>query len=754
MKEKRYIVVNPVVPNQGVLDQRFKEFVKKIADAEARKQLTKYIDQQFPGQADQAFLAEISPDLTTATGPDGVNYIATVIGENPQSVTPFFKLDETRGVAYVPDVYRVSADFVGGQGLVAEYKAGDGVYIRQLGKRTGARVPFSFPAKIINEFPDRIQAIFSANSDHLLVGYWIQNEDSPYETRAVYSLYTNITLGYTEEIAEFGYATVQSESINLNELADEKAIPPQPGEQPATSYIWLYWPGDQVGEQSRFFPLLSSYYELTTPTYPMVLTFGLYYATGTFQYEQLGTANVTWVLDPHTLAVFQNVKFVMNNDASGLPKIDILAGFQAVTAAYRDSFTTEEEVNYHWNTPLGWVIDGQYSQNQRQVKYTYSYSLDYPYVPPSRGAYGEGYMHYEFENTTSPSTITVGNAGTMSNSPYGTSGAGFSNMDFSDNCPGAPCCPYDYCVTGECDGDCFWNYVSVTGALGTQSGWTFQGSAEDVGFLSVTAYDGVERRNGVASIPVPQSFIWYEISCCILMAGYFTNLYWSSLGYLVSFFCNAYYFARAQMYLTDVTGARNLSFRGDPPEMAQDLNYIHAGYRGINQTTAEIYYQTNSIYDNSTYNPATDPSVIDLVNMLAESLGLTPAERDALYQLFISDASLVAEYIPLTQAVYWYSGAYGADPYFGYLQPPDAFTDRLFAGPGQWPFTDTYVKGLDSLITIGYSRQGSNEAITIYESQESGETSVFTRTIVPYVGSIGSLLDVGRSYGTRAPSIA
>lgn len=718
--------------------QEFTEEVRKIADEEAKKQIAKYLTQNQTGQNWVGTIAEISDDLTQAQAPDGSIYSATSIGGHPGKFAPFFKIDNSRGVIYVPEADTYFVDSSTRPGYILERRY-DGVYIRQTGSLVGSRLPVNIPEEILNGIKQsRLQAYFSANCKHIMVGWWLENEESPYETRAYYTIFEDFKFAVgDEDVPSLTVGDTVASNINLNALADEQAVPPEPGDPDTSNNIWFFWPGDYTGDYAKFTPLISGYYNTSTGSYPDFVCVGLYIWYGTTQSAQSGFIRQYWKLDPKTLAVFTDVKFAFNNKVDGSPILDVVTAWKAVTVGYLDGLDSRDEQDYFfYGSGLVGTQTCYYSQNQRDVKYSYTYDYDYPYIPPGTGAGGRGYMAYTFEDLTDYGTDVFVQLD-------GTDGAQFITSYVND--PSLPLCCRGYGLTNlvyqHSNNDLCW-YFAVTGYLGTQCRLGFWYS--DVYEIKFTNYAGAEGNGPDITYP-PEPFFPYNVRCCFFTPGYYTNYYWYKYGAAVSSFANAYYFSRAQMFLRDVTngGSSSPSFVGRLPTIEYDYDTIDTAFRGIGSATSEVYFQHASLYEITRPNIGTDASVQALLDILRESgLGAVADYLEEHPELFGQVAG-----IPLTNQVYWWCSAYGADPYYGYLQPFDVTTDRIVSPQGAFPFAARYLKGIDSLAVIGYNIYNGNEQVIIFNVAESGETTVGSLSSRKDPGASYPIMDVGMKYG-------
>ena len=208
------ININPP-QNIGISPSReFEDKTRRIVQEEAARQLQKFIVQNPPEQ--NSFIAHLSDDLTTATTPDGYQYNAIVVGEQPDEYAPFFKIDGSRGVAYSPDINRVFIDSSAKPGYLLEFD-GSRISVRKLGESKGYVLPVSIPQGVLDA--GQFEAKFSANCKNILVGYWYSNQNSPYETRAVVNVFQNFTLRYENGNPDFTYKSTLFKNVDLDALS-------------------------------------------------------------------------------------------------------------------------------------------------------------------------------------------------------------------------------------------------------------------------------------------------------------------------------------------------------------------------------------------------------------------------------------------------------------------------------------------------------------------------------------------------------
>lgn len=755
---KKKVRITPPQPFIAPPPQEFTEEVRKIADTEAKNQISKYLTQNQTGQNWLGTIAEISDDLTQAKAPDGSIYSATSIGAQPGKFAPFFKIDNSRGVIYVPEADTFFVDSNIKKGYVLQ-QGSDGVYLRQLGYANAVRLPIDIPQHVLDntyraigvqiESTTKVQALFSANCKNILVGWWDQDQGVPWRTRASYVVLKGFELTYDEDQQpSLSLEDIESQTIDLNTLADNQAVPPLPDE-PLASYVWFYGPGELVGPYARFFPVLSAFYETSVQPF----TYPGFVGDVTFSQTQQGHTTSTWVLDPETLAVFNNVKFAFNNDEEGNPVVDIQAAFRGVTVGYYESLTTYDE-----QTSLSLVPqpDGRtasysnlWSQNQEAVAFSYEYDQYYPYQTSSTGRYGRRYMDYTYEDLTDYSKTYVVTTGTTEGV-----GSGYERrvMSYKSNGDLPPCCygadfdmvEYEYTGVGATA-----NASAVVCYLHTLPCLPFGFGAQTV-TNELTTYDGVTQDTATVTrlagrIPDAEAF-WYGLSaCCYLIAGYYVNYYWYQYS-SASAFANAYCFVRGQMTLENVNNGMRVSFVGRPPTTENDYDLMQPPFRGISpNTTAQVYAQTDSLYGVGYSDPISDTSLLALIEILIES-GF-PEEA----VLLILIPKYIYNFIPLTNYVYWYCGSYTADPYYGYLAAPDVFSDRIFSPPETWPYQAQYRKAIDSFEVINYDQNNGAELVFLVSVAEDGEVSIGAIDNKPLLDTSGrTLLDVGMAYGPHS----
>lgn len=755
---KKKVRITPPQPFIAPPPQEFTEEVRKIADEEAKKQISKYLTQNQTGQNWVGTIAEISDDLTQAQAPDGSIYSATSIGAQPGKFAPFFKIDNSRGVIYVPEADTYFVDSNNKKGYILQ-QGSDGIYLRQLGYANAIRLPVDVPQHVLDntyraigvqiESTTKVQALFSANCKHILVGWWDQDQDIPWRTRASYVIIKGFELVYDEDQQpSLEIASTEAQTIDLNSLADNQAVPPLPDE-PLASYIWYYGPGELVGPYARFFPVLSAHYETSVQPF----TYPGFVGDITFSQTQQGHTTSTWILDPETLAVFNNVKFAFNNDEDGNPVVDIQAAFRGVTVGYYDSLTTYDE-----QTSLSLVPqpDGNtaiysnlWSQNQEAVAFSYEYDQYYPYQTSTTGRYGRRFMDYTYEDLTDYSKTYVVTTGTTEGNG---SGYELRVMTYKGNGDLPPCCfgaDFDitqFIYTGV---GATANASAVSCYLRTLPCLPFGFGAQTV-TNELTTYDGVTQDTATVTrlagpIPDAEAF-WYGYSaCCYLIAGYYVNYYWYQYS-SASAFANAYVFVRGQMTLENVNNGMRVSFVGRPPTTENDYDLMQPPFRGISpNTTAQVYAQTDSLYGVGYSDPISDTSFLALIEILIES-GF-PEEA----VLLILVPKYIYNFIPLTNYVYWYCGSYTSDPYYGYLAAPDVFSDRIFSPPETWPYQAIYKRAIDSYEVINYDQNNGAELIFLVSVAEDGLVSLGSIDNRPLLDNSGrTLLDVGMAYGPHS----
>lgn len=627
------------------------------------------------------------------------------------------------------------------------YNISNQIKVRYLGDDVLYNVPVAIP-----EGAKEVQAYFTSNCKHFMVGWWQKSETAPYYSSATYHLFTDFSCDKVS--GEFRFESTQSQTIQLNDAANGVLQCPGPGET-FSEFIWFgHVPsGGRTGDYARFFPIMSSYYD--TVTLPYEWTFlpecpRSYMITDLAQY---GTYSSSWYMDEYTLADFKSVRFSFNNDVSGNPVIDIVTSFRALTAGMLTSQEHTDNQDYNNFNSIVYGVDcskkaGDLIWDSTCTNYrinTFSYSYNYDFIGPNP-------LDWEGFDLSGDRDIWTQGSGTER----------FLCEDDLYGCDGKP----GYTRTGSTRlfprielgfGKLLEEY---TGDGFPLSGfWYAQFYGNDPGYpilvppdttkFFLTTYDGVTKSARYAGNPEgyvldPETFAFIRTENTL--AGLWCNEYYHYNLTISGPFARDYYFAMSVMAIrgVNISGTSNIEWDGRPPLTEKDYNTNISTFLGIDGQTGLVWKQENYPTDSVYVDPADDVSFQAILDILRD----TGDEALILVADYLeNNAGVAGTVYTNTKGVYWASGSYTSDPFYGYDNNYDVATDVVIAPGGTFPFKNSYLKGLDSYIILGYNAEEGNETVTVYTVEVTGATSILFKTSKSLkYSSGGDILDVGIKY--------
>lgn len=655
------------------------------------------------------------------------------------------------GIVFAEPATQIQVDGSVRPAYIAHY-IGSSIYIRYLGGSDLFLVPVTIPANAID-----IQAKFSSNCKHFMVGWWIKGEDKeapPYDSFATYYIFNNFKC---DTIADaFTYDSVDTQTFNLNELADGVLQCPGPGET-FSEYIWFSHVDDSGagGEFVRFFPILYSEYTTETAPYDWTVWPECSIAYQTTALYQHGEYVMNWVMDPETKAQFKSVIFTFNNKLNGDPVVDVVCSFRALVAGYMQDQEHYDDVNWLETARTAYAecvsssvstYDFTYRQYRKNT-FEYDYNMDF------NGPTG---LDWSAVETSMPLEMYMSGEGTHT----------YTCADGRYGCEGQP----DYVRTGSAityprifePGPFGMHFREEETGNGNQSAtlwYTFFAGTSgyeypilyppDTTDYYLYTYDGVTKParyagnpEGLVAKPEPWAFVRLNNYNAGLVCNEFYHYTITPLGP----FARSYYFAMGLMAIKEanITGSSNLEWDGRPPLHERDYNTNINTFLGIDGQRAIVWrqeaYPTDSVY----VDPADDVSFQAILEILRD----TGDEALLLLADYLeNNAGFAGTFTINTKKLYWYARNYNSDPFYGYDSNYDVMTDAVVSPDGTFPFQNSYLKGLDSYIILGYNQSGTSEAVTVYEVAADGETSIKFKSSksIKYFGS-NDILDVGIRY--------
>lgn len=722
-----------------------RRWIEKSAKEESKKNVLSYLSRTLSG--DTNFKIAKYDQLTgTAKLPSGETIEVEAVG-SPSKYTAL-QVTGKVGVVFSDSAIQTHVSGSSRKAYVA-LNINNEIKIRYLGGTQLFSVPVTIP-----EGAREVQAYFSSNCRHFMVGYWEKATTAPYYSTATYVIYSNFTCNKVSGL--FNYEGIQQQTYQLNDLANGVLQCPDYGAN-FSEYIWFNHLPDSgaVGDFVRFFPIMTSYYNTVTNPYEWTFYPECPRSFTITDMAQNGTYTANWYLDENTLADFKSVKFSFNNDASGFPVVDIVTSFRACTAGML--LDQEHTDNQDYNTTSSIVYGFDCSKKAGDVtadttctnyrKNTFSYSYSYDFIGPDPLDWSATDLSLDTdiwtEGSGTESFICMDEVyGCDSNPGYTLSGTSrlYPNILLGNGGTGLP-----FLEVHTGDGfplASFW----YTQFYGTNWAVPILYPPDTTKYF-LTTYDGVTKSaryvgnpDGLVSAPEAFAFLRLENQ----LAGLWCNEYYHYVLTVLGPFARDYYFAMGLMAIRNANGVPSLEFDGRPPLMERDYNTNISTFLGIDGQTGLVWSQENYPTDSIYVDPSDDVSFQAILDILRET------GDDILI--------LVADYLEQnvevpgtvyinTKRLYWVSGSYTADPFYGYDDPYDVATDVVIAPGGTFPFENSYLKGLDSYIILGYNVEGSREVVTVYTVDPTGLTTILFKTskALSYSGG-GTILDVGTKY--------
>jgi len=719
-----------------------RRWIEKSAREEAQKGVLPFLSRTLSG--DTNFKIAKYDQLTgTAKLPSGETIEVEAVG-SPSKYTAL-QVTGKVGVVFSDSAIQTHVSGSSRKAYVA-LNVNNEIKIRYIG---GTQL-FSVPV-VIPDGAREVQAYFSSNCRHFMVGYWERSSTAPYYSTATYVIYSNFTCNKVSGL--FAYEGIQQQTYQLNDLANGVLQCPDYGAN-FSEYIWFNHLPDSgaVGDYVRFFPQMDSTYTTTTNPYQFT-----YYPSMSNNYsilsmDQTGTYTATWYLDENTLADFKSVKFSFNNNASGSPVVDIVTSFRACTAG----MMMEQEVLddqgldlFNSITDFSNVIVGSTHYIDRYQVYrkqNWTYSYDYNFIGEVLDWTASETSNLEEDYSKVIANFEqLGAGGSGGLTPYTDSstgilyprillGAGGTNIPYREDTIGtglALASTYSLWYT---------QYYGTSPAIPILY-------PPDTNSYSITTYDGVTKSAAYVGNPdglviPPEIFAYLRPEN--QMAALFSYEYSHYNLTIQGPFARDYYFAMGLMAIRNANGVPSLEFDGRPPLMERDYNTNISTFLGIDGQTGLVWREENYPTDSTYVDPSDDVSfqaILDILRETGDDILILVA--DYLEQ----NAGVAGTIYTNTKQLYWASGSYTADPFYGYDDPYDVATDVVIAPGGTFPFENSYLKGLDSYIILGYNVEGSREVVTVYTVDPTGLTTILFKTskALSYSGG-GTILDVGTKY--------
>lgn len=718
-----------------------RRWIEKSAREEAQKGVLQFLSRTLSG--DTNFKIAKYDQLTgTAKLPSGETIEVEAVG-SPSKYTAL-QVTGKVGVVFSDSAIQTHVSGSSRKAYVA-LNVNNEIKIRYLG---GTQL-FSVPVVIPPEARE-VQAYFSSNCRHFMVGYWERSSTAPYHSTATYVIYNNFTCNKVSGL--FTYEGIQQQTYQLNDLANGVLQCPEFGNT-FSEYIWFnHLPENgRVGDYVRFFPIITSYYNTVTNDY----MYGFYpeypFLDATTSMDQIGSYTASWYLDENTLADFKSVKFSFNNNASGFPVVDIVTSFRACTAGMLLEQEHTDDQGWKEFQPVWSIVgipehvaDTSYDyrfRNYRKNSWTYSYNYDF---------LGPNDLDY-----TATETSLVENNWTEADGTYRQDALDPLYTSFSVT--GAQRVYNNILLGNGGFGIPYLEVFTGGGAMYASNYWyrQFNGTAASTPILYppdtteyfLTTYDGVTKSaryvgNPDGLVSEPEAFAYLRIEN--FLAGLFSIEYWHYVLTILGPFARDYYFAMGLMAIRNANGVPSLEFDGRPPLMERDYNTNISTFLGIDGQTGLVWREENYPTDSTYVDPSDDVSfqaILDILRETGDDILILVA--DYLEQ----NAGVAGTIYTNTKQLYWASGSYTADPFYGYDDPYDVATDVVIAPGGTFPFENSYLKGLDSYIILGYNVEGSREVVTVYTVDPTGLTTILFKTskALSYSGG-GTILDVGTKY--------
>lgn len=718
-----------------------RRFIEKQSREEAQRGILPFLSRTING--DTNFKIAKYDQLTgTALLPSGETIEVEAVG-TPSKYTAL-QVTGKVGVVFADSSIQTHVSGSSRKAYVA-LNINNSIKIRYLGGSTLFDVPVTIPTEA-----REVQAYFSSNCKHFMVGYWERSNTAPYHSTATYYVFSNFSCNKVSGL--FTYDGIQQQTYQLNDLANGVLQCPGFGET-FSEFIWFGHVPDngRVGDFVRFFPIITSYYD--TVTNPYEWTFypecpRSYTITDMAQY---GTYTADWYLDENTLADFKSVRFSFNNDISGNPVVDIVTSFRSLTAGMLMSQEHTDNQDYNSFSSIVYGVDcskkaGELVWDSTCTNYrmnTFSYEYTYDFIGPDP-------LDWTGTDLSGERDIWTEGSGTENyicmDELYGCDGnPGYTNSGSTRLFPRIVTGPGKYLEEHVGYGfplSSFW----YTQFYGTNAATPILTPPDTTEFF-LTTYDGVTKNAQYVGNPEgfvldPEVFAFIRLENTL--AGLWCNEYYHYNLTILGPFARDYYFAMGLMAIRNANGVPTLEFDGRPPLTERDYNTNISTFLGIDGQTGLVWRQENYPTDSIYVDPSDDVSFQAILDIL----------RDTGDEILI----LVAEYleenaeVPGTiyinsKQIYWVSGSYTADPFYGYDDPYDVATDVVIAPGGTFPFENSYLKGLDSYIILGYNVEGSREVVTVYTVDPTGLTTILFKTskALSYSGG-GTILDVGTKY--------
>jgi len=722
-----------------------RRFIEKKSREEAQRSVLPFLSRTLSG--DTNFKIAKYDQLTgTARLPSGETIEVEAIG-SPSKYTAL-QVTGKVGVVFSDAPIQTHISSSTRKAYVA-LNVNNSIKIRYLGGTTLFDVPVTIP-----ENAREVQAYFSSNCKHFMVGYWERSNTAPYHSTATYVIFSNFSCNKVSGL--FSYTGIQQQTYQLNDLANGVLQCPGFGDT-FSEYIWFNHLPDSgaVGDFVRFFPIINSYYDTVTNPYEWTFYPECPRSFTVTDMAQNGTYTASWYLDENTLADFKSVRFSFNNNASGDPVVDIVTSFRACTAGMmlEQEHTDNQDYNstssivygFDCSKKAGDLIYDTTCTNYRKNTFSYSYSYDFIGPDPldwvgtdlsadtdiwTEGSGTENYvcMDEVYGCGSNPGYTRSGSTRLYPNILLGNGGTGLPYLEIHTG-DGFPASNMWY---GQFYGTSWAMPILYP---------------PDTTEYFLTTYDGalksaryVGNPEGLVSAPAAFAFLRMEN----ILAGLWCNEYYHYTLTILGPFARDYYFAMGLMAIRNANGTPTLVWDGRPPLMERDYNTNISTFLGIDGQTGLVWRQENYPTDSTYVDPADDVSFQAILDILRE----TGDEILILVADYLEENIQIPGTVYLnTKSIYWVSGSYNADPFYGYDDPYDVATDVVIAPGGTFPFENSYLKGLDSYIILGYNVEGTREVVTVYTVDATGLTEVLFKTskALSYSGG-GTILDVGTKY--------
>lgn len=630
------------------------------------------------------------------------------------------------------------------------YNISNQIKVRYLGDDVLYDIPVTIP-----EEAKEVQAYFTSNCKHFMVGWWQKSNTAPYHSSATYHLFTDFSCDKVS--GEFRFEGTESQTIQLNDVANGVLQCPGPGET-FSEFIWFNHPPQdgRTGDYARFFPITSSYYTTTTDPYEWTFFPECSNNFHVTSQSQEGTYTSNWYMDGYTLADFKSVRFSFNNNLAGDPVIDIVTSFRACVAGMMMQQEHTDIQNYYDLNHITYAIECKKSATRQQDqactnyrKNTFTYEYTYDFIGPDALDYTatdtsddydlwtEGRI-LNFTHTCEDEVVPCGPGSSYSYTGYTRL---YPNILLGNGGTGLPYLEVDVDDGFVMSVDWYQQFFGTAPAVPLPY-------PPDYTEFFVTTYDGVTKPvrypgNPDGYVSSPEVFAFLRPN---RLAGLWCSQYYHYTITPLGPFARDYYFAMAVMAIrgVNISGTSTIEWDGRPPLTEKDFNTNISTFLGIDGQTGLVWKQENYPTDSVYVDPADDVSFQAILEILRD----TGDEALLLLADYLeNNAGLDGTVYTNTKAVYWASGSYTSDPFYGYDNNYDVATDIVIAPGGTFPFKNSYLKGLDSYIILGYNAEEGNETVTVYTVEVTGATSILFKTSKSLkYSSGGDILDVGIKY--------